>query len=129
MIPAELRKLASLAEQGKIRDLANYSQACKNLDDLQVQIDTLHADKRRYDLSNGDDPGTFARWQRWNEAKISELRSQHKEVTNNIELARLAAVKSLAKVHALEILLKKSLKEEVLVKRRRAEQNGQAPDA
>jgi len=129
MTPTEVRKLIMLAEHGKTRDLATYAQVCKNLDDLKVQINTLHADKRQQTLSNGGDLNTLARWQRWVEVEINKLRTQHHNAEGEKEAARLVAVKSFAKVQALEILLKKSLKEEILTKRRRAEQNGQPPDA
>ena len=129
MTPTEVQKLISLAEHGKTRDITIYAQACSKLDSLQSQIDMLHADKRQHDLSGGGDLNALARWQRWAETEINILQSQHHEATGVKEAARQIAVKSVAKVQALEILLKKALKEELLIKRRRAEQNGQPPDA
>ncbi len=129
MTPTEVRKLISLAEHGKTRDLAVYAQACSKLEGLQAQINVMRADKRQYDLSSGGDLNALARWQRWAEAEINQLQSQQHEATGEKEAARMIAVRSVAKVQALEILLKKALKEEILIKRRRAEQNGQPPDA
>ena len=129
MNPTEVRKLVALAEHGKSRDMAIYAQACNKLEGLQAQIDALHADKRQHGLSSGGDLNALARWQRWAEAEIDKLRSQHNEAAREKEVARQVAVKSVAKVQALEILLKKALKEDILIKRRRAEQNGQPPDA
>ena len=129
MNPAEVRKLIALAAHGKSRDMAIYAQACSKTEGLQAKIDTLHTDKRQHDLSSGSDLNALARWQRWSEAEIGKLQSQHNEAASEKEVARLVAVKSVAKVQALETLLKKALKEDVLIKRRRAEQNGQPPDA
>ncbi len=129
MTPTEVRKLISLAEHGKTRDMAIYAQACSKLDGLQAQIDGLFADKHQHGLSRGSDLNTLARWQRWTEAEITKLQSQHQDIETEKEAARLVALRSAAKVQALEILLKKALKEEVLINRRRAEQNGQPPDA
>ncbi|PCJ74534.1 MAG: hypothetical protein COA53_09170 [Rhodobacteraceae bacterium] len=129
MTPTEVRKLISLAEHGKTRDMAIYAQYCGKLDALQAQIDCVHTDKRKHDLSRGGDLNTFARWQRWAGAEIAKLQSQHYDAKAEKEAARLVALRSVAKVQALEILLKRALKEEVMTKRRRAEQNGQPPDA
>jgi hypothetical protein len=129
LTPTEVRKLISLAEHGKTRDITIYAQACSKLDSLQSQIDVLYADKRLHGLSSGGDLNALARWQRWAEAEINKLQSQHHMEVGEKEAARQIAVKSVAKVQALEILLKKALKDEILIKRRRAEQNGQPPDA
>ena len=129
MTPIQVRKLVSLAEHGKTRDITIYAQACRKLDDLETQIKMLNADKRKHVLSSGGDFNALARWQHWVVVAINKLQSQHHEAAAKNEVARLSAVKSAAKVQALEILLKKALKEEVLIKRRRAEQNGQPPDA
>ena len=125
----EVRKLVALAEHGKSRDMAIYAQACGKLEGLQAQIDALHADKRQHSLSSDGDLNALARWLRWSEAEIGKFQSQHTEAAMEKEAARKVAVKSVAKVQALETLLKKALKEDILIKRRRAEQNGQPPDA
>lgn len=129
MTPTEVRKLISLAEQGKARDMAIYAQVCSKLDGLQTQIGGLNADKQKHGLSRGGDLNALARWQRWAETEITKLQSQYRKIETEKEAARLVALRSTAKVQALETLLKKALKEEVLVNRRRAEQNGQPPDA
>ena len=129
MTPTEIRELRSLAEHGKTRDMAIYAQACSKLDALQAQINASQADKSQHRLIGDGDLNAHARWQRWAEAEINKLQSQHQEAGKEKEAARQIAVKSVAKVQALEMLLKKALKEEVLIKRRRAEQNGQPPDA
>ena len=129
MTPTEVRKLISLAEHGKTRDMAIYAQTCRKLDGLQAQIDDLRTEKHKHDLSRGGDLGTLARWQRWADAEIAKLQSQHYDAKAEKEAARLVALRSVAKVQALEILLKRALKEEAMTKRRRAEQNGQPPDA
>jgi hypothetical protein len=109
--------------------MAIYAQACSKLEGVQIKMDALDADKRQHGLSSDGDLNALARWQRWAEIEIGKLRSQHTEAAKGKEVARQVAVKSVAKVQALEILLKKALKEDVLIKRRRAEQNGQPPDA
>ena len=129
MTTTEVRKLIALADHGKTRDMAIYASACSKLDDLQAQIDALHTDKRQHSLSSAGDFNAIARWQRWAEAEINKLQSKLHNTAEEKEQARKVAVKSVAKVQALDILLKKALKEELLINRRRAEQNGQPPDA
>lgn len=129
MTPLEVRKLIALAEHGKTRDMAIYAQACSKLEGVQTQIDALNANKRKYDMSGGDNLNALARWQRWARLEANRLQSQHHDAAREKETARQVAMKSVAKVQALETLLKKALKEEVMIKRRRAEQNGQPPDA
>lgn len=129
MTPSEIRKLISLAEHGKTRDIAIYAKACGKLEDTLAKISALNADKRQHSLASGSNFNTIALWQRWAEGEANKLESQHLDASREKEAARQIAVKSLAKVQALEILLKKALKEDVLIKRRRAEQNGQPPDA
>ena len=129
MTPTEVQKLIALAEHGKTRDMAIYAHACSKLEDIRARIDVLNADKHKYGLSGDDNLNAHARWQHWAEAEDNKLESQHQEAVEEKETARQIAVKSVAKVQALEILLKKALKEEILIKRRRAEQNGQPPDA
>lgn len=129
MTPSEIRKLISLAEHGKTRDIAIYAKACGKLEDTLAKISALNADKRQHSLASGSNFNAIALWQRWAEGEANKLESQHLDASREKETARQIAVKSLAKVQALEILLKKALKEDVLIKRRRAEQNGQPPDA
>lgn len=129
MTPGEVRKLVSLTEHGKMRDMAIYARACSKLEGCQAQIEALRADKYRHGLARGGDLNALARWQRWSDSEIDKLRFHYKEAKVEKETTRLVAVRSVAKVQALEILLKKALKEEILIKRRRAEQNGQPPDA
>jgi len=129
LTPTEVRKLVALAEHGKSRDMAIYAQSCSKIEGIQAKINALHADKRQQNLSGDGDFNALARWQRWSETEIAKLQSLHNEAAKEKEVARQVAVKSVAKVQALEILLKKALKEDILIKRRRAEQNGQPPDA
>jgi len=127
--PAQVRKLIPLAEHGKSRDMDNYARKCIKVEEIRGEIDVIRAGKRQYDPSNGGDFNALARWQRWVDAEISKLGSQHQISESEKEAARLVAIKSAAKVQALESLLKRALKEELVRKRRRAEQNGQPPDA
>ena len=129
MTPTEVRKLITLADHGKTRDLAIYTSACSTLDDLQAQIDALHTEIRQHSLSSEGNFNAIARWQRWAEVEINKLRSKLHNTAEEKEQARKVAVKSVAKVQTLEILLKKAQKEKLLINRRRAEQNGQPPDA
>ena len=129
MTPTEVRKLKSLAEHGKTRDMAIYAQTCSKLEAIQKKINALRAEKHRLSLPSDTDLNTNALWQRWAESEIDKMRLQHQDVETEKEAARQIALKSVAKVQALEMLLKKALKEETLIMRRRAEQNGQPPDA
>lgn len=129
MNPTEVRKLIGLAEHGKTRDMAIYAKACRKLENIQAQITALNTDKLQLYLSHGGDPSSLARWQRWADIKVEKLESQQQSAVQEKEAARQVAVKSVAKVQALEALHKKALKKDLIIKRRRAEQNGQPPDA
>lgn len=129
MTPAEIRKLQSLAEQGKARDLARFASALRHHEGLIQQIDDIRADGHRNSLAAGNDFGVIARWQQWATQETKRLESEARQASLEIEELRLIAVKSSAKVNALEILLEKSLKAQLLNARRRAEQNGIQPDA
>jgi len=129
LTPIEVRKLISVVEHGKTRDIAIYALASNKLDGLQAQIEALHEQKHQLGLSRGSDLNALDRWQRWAESEIGKLQYHHQAALGEKEAARLVAVKSTAKVLALEILLNKAVKNDIMVKRRRAEQNGLPPDA
>lgn len=129
MTPPEVSKLIVLAEHGKTRDMAIYAAACQKLEGIQAQIAAVNTDILQLHLSHDSDLNTVARWQRWAEAEVKKMQSLQQSAAHEKEAARKVAVTSVAKVQALEALLKKALKEDVLIKRRRAEQNGQPPDA
>ena len=129
MAPAEVRKLIALAEHGKTRDMAIYAQISRKLDDLHSKIEALNVEKNQRGLSSSGDFNVLARWRRWAEVEIGKLQAASQKAAKEKEGARQIAIRSVAKVQALEILLKKALKEELVLKRRRAVQNGQPPDA
>lgn len=129
MTPAEIRKLQSLAEQGKARDLARFASALRYREDLVQQVTDIQADSHRNSLADGNEFGVIARWQQWATQETHRLESEARQTSLEIEEFRLIAAKSSAKVNALEILLEKSLKAQLLNDRRRAEQNGVQPDA
>lgn len=129
MTPAEIRKLQALAEQGKARDLAKFASAKRHRERLIQQVDDIRADGHRNSLAAGNEFGVIARWQQWAVLETKRLESEARQASLEIEGLRLIAAKSSAKVNAMEILLKKSLKAQLLNDRRRAEQNGVPPDA
>lgn len=129
MTPTEIQKLINLAEHGKTRDIAIYAGTCSKLDRLQKKILSLQADIRKGVGREGENLNAHARWQHWAQLEEGKLKQKYSGAEDEKEAARQVAMKSVAKVQALEILLKKSLKEDILLKRRRAEQNGQPPDA
>jgi len=69
-----------------------------------------------------------ARWQAWAEGENRRLNEQAHAIDTDKELARKVAIKSAAKVQALEYLLKDAKKAEIVLRRRRAEQNGMPSD-
>jgi len=129
LTPTEVRKLIALAEHGKTRDMAIYAELSRKLDDLYSKIEALNAEKNQHGLSNSGDFNVLARWQRWADIEISKLQAASQKAAKEKDAARQIAIKSVAKVQGLETLLEKALKEELVLKRRRAEQNGQPPDA
>lgn len=129
MTPSEIRKLIDLAEQGKTRDIALYAHISRQHNELLNQLGALQSQNRKHCLKNTMDFSAVARWKRWNEIEVTNLHARANTVLKNKESARKVAAKSAAKVQALEYLLKKALKVELQINRRRAEQNGQPPDA
>lgn len=129
MTPSDIRKLISLAEHGKTRDLAIYAKSCKRLEDLGLQTDAIRANKRQNAVVSGGNFKNAALWQQWADAEIQKLQVKQLAEIVEKEHFRQIAFKSSAKVQALEMLLKTALKELLLTNRRRAEQNGLPPDA
>ena len=109
MTPAEIRKLQSLAEQGKARDLARFASALRHHEGLVRQIAEIQADGHRYSLAAGNNFSVIARWQSWATHETKRLEAEAQQALLGTEEIRLLAVKSSAKVNALEILMEKSL--------------------
>ncbi len=126
MTPAEIEKLQSLAEQGKARDLAIYAGFVQKLQVAQQEIDDLHEQYKAH--SKSTNIVVVARWQAWAEGENRRLNEQAHAIDTDKELARKVAIKSAAKVQALEYLLKDAKKAEIVLRRRRAEQNGMPSD-
>ncbi len=129
MTPSEIRKLVELAEYGKTKDLAIYANHVQKTEAISRKIHDLNADVRRNALSSGHDLAVSARWHAWAESEQQKLEGKAHEAAHDKELARKLAVKSSARVQALEMLLKKALAEQLILNRRRAEQNNVPPDA
>ena len=129
MTPSDIRKLISLAEHGKTRDLAIYAKSCNRLDNLALETESIRTSKRQNAVVNDGNFKTAALWQRWAEMEIGKLQGKQQVEMLEKERFRQIAFKSSAKVQALGMLLKAALKEQLLTNRRRAEQNGLPPDA
>lgn len=127
MTPADIRKLQDLAEQGKLRDLAIYSKFVQRHGDIMRQVDDLQA--RVDNNEDTSDLTALVRWESWAERERTKLVAMADAMHVEKENARKVAVKSAAKVEALGILLKDALKAQLILNRRRAEQNGMPPDA
>lgn len=127
MTPADIRKLQGLAEQGKLRDLAIYSKFVQRHGDIMRQLDDLRA--RVDNNEDTSDLTALVRWESWAERERLKLVVLADAMDAEKEAARKVAVKSAAKVEALGILLKDVLKAQLMLNRRRAEQNGMPPDA
>lgn len=129
MKPVEIEKLIALAEEHKARDLSAYAERMQKVNAIKRSIEDLKADIRQISLGSRNDFVVIARWQGWAEQKQQRLEHDVFEAVQAAEELRHVAVKSSARVHALEILLKKSRHEQLQLHRRRAEQNGMPPDA
>ncbi len=129
MKSSDINKLIDLAEIGKTRDIALFAKINRECSDLKAQCETIQMRNRQDSLQGTTDFNAIARWQRWNESEITRLHDRIGALTDEKGVARKIAAKSAAKVQALEILLKKSVKTDLQTNRRRAEQNGQPPDA
>ena len=129
MTPSDIRKLISLVEHGKNRDLATYAKSCERFDETARQIESIQIDKRQNAVVSEGHFKALALWQRWAETELRKKLVQQQTEALEKERLRQVAFKSSAKVQALEMLLKTALKEQLSTSRRRAEQNGVSPDA
>lgn len=125
----QIRKLIDLAENGKTRDVALFVKASNECRDLVEQLELIQKQIGQHKFNDEIDFSAIARWQRWNDAETKRLHARISEAVESKSKSRKIATKSAAKVQVLETLLKKALKVEVQANRRRAEQNGQPPDA
>lgn len=129
MTPAEIQRLVPLVEQAKARDLAVFSATLREIEDLEQKITALHHDMQRNSLADTNNFAVIARWQNWADAEVDQLERAVSVAKQASEAARKVALRSSAKVRAVEMLLKTALKEQLQTNRRRAEQNGVPPDA
>lgn len=129
MKPNQIRKLIDLAENGKTRDVALFVKASNECRELKEQLDLFQTQIGQHGFNDKMDFNAIARWQRWNDVETKRLHTRISKAVESKSKSRKIAAKSAAKVQVLETLLKKALKVELQANRRRAEQNGQPPDA
>ena len=111
MTPAELRRLATLAEARKARDLARLEALIAEARRLEDEIAELAATERR-DLAAGANFRLLAGRLAWAAAEIAARRRRIGAIALEIAAARAAARVSLGKHEALAALVERTAAEE-----------------
>ena len=129
MTPAELKILRDLAEQKRLRDLAELTLAnakaaatAAQLQALAAEIDDTLTDAPPEDLA------IISRWLGWAGQENTRLASRRRAQEFQAESARSFAAISDAKTRVIKDMLKEAELTELRHSRRKAEQEGRAPD-
>ena len=129
MTPAELKILRQLAEQKRLRDMAELTRAnaktaatAGQMAALAKEINTNMEDTPPEDLA------IISRWLGWADQENTRLQSRRRILEAQAESARGFAAISDAKTRVIKDMLKQAEHNELMQARRKAEQEGRAPD-
>jgi len=129
MTPAELKILRNLAEQKRLRDMAELTRAnakaaatARQMAALAREINTTMEDTPPEDLA------IISRWLGWAEQENTRLTTRRDVQETQAESARSFAAVSDAKTRVIKDMLKQAEHTELMEERRKAEQMGREPD-
>ncbi|MCF6272394.1 MAG: hypothetical protein L3J37_04265 [Rhodobacteraceae bacterium] len=129
MTPDELKILRDLAGQKRLRDMAELTRAnaktaatARQIAALAKEINTTMEDTPPEDLA------IISRWLGWADQESTRLKSRRQIQEAQAESARSFAAISDAKTTVIKDMLKQAEHEELMQDRRKAEQEGRAPD-
>ncbi len=129
MTPAELKILRNLAEQKRLRDMAELTRAnakaaatARQMAALAREINTTMEDTPPEDLA------IISRWLGWAEQENTRLTTRRHIQETQAESARSFAAVSDAKTRVIKDMLKQAEHTELMEERRKAEQMGREPD-
>ncbi len=129
MKPEEIKILRDLAEQKRLKDMAALTRAnaetaltAKKMAALAAEVSDNLADAPPEDLA------IISRWLGWAEQENRRLASRRHIQEQQADAARGFAAISDAKTRVIEDMLAQAEHQELLHSRRKAEQEGRAPD-
>ena len=129
MTPAELKVLRDLAAQKRLKDMAQLTRANAMAAATSAQIAALAAEiDDNLDDAPPEDLAIISRWLGWADQENSRLSARRHIQELQAESARSFAAISDAKTRVIADMLKAAEHQEVLNNRRKAEQEGRAPD-
>jgi len=129
MTPAELKILRDLAEQKRLKDMAALTRANAETALTAAQMAALAADVSE-NLADAppEDLAIISRWLGWAEQEKMRLAARRQIQEQQAETARSFAAVSDAKTRVIKDMLTKAEHQALLHDRRKAEQEGRAPD-
>ena len=129
MTPAALKILRDLAEQKRLKDMAALTRANAETALTTKQMATL-AGEVSGNLADAppEDLAIISRWLGWAEQESLRLANRRHIQEQQAEAARTFAAVSDAKTRVIKDMLKHAEHTELLQARRKAEQEGRAPD-
>ncbi len=129
MTPAELKILRDLAEQKRLEDMAALTRANAKTALTAAKMAELASEvSANLEGAPPEDLAIISRWLGWAEQENLRLASRRHIQEQQAETARSFAAVSDAKTRVINDMLKKAEHQELLHSRRKAEEEGRAPD-
>lgn len=129
MTPGELKILRGLAEQKRLKDMAELTRANAETALTTAQMAALAAEvSDNLGDAPPEDLAIISRWLGWAEQENLRLASRRHIQEQQAETARSFAAISDAKTRVIGDMLKQAEYRMLLEDRRKAEQEGRAPD-
>ena len=129
MTPAELKILRDLAEQKRLKDMAALTRANAQTAATNAKMKALAAEiNDNLEDAPPEDLAIISRWLGWAEQENTRLVNQHHILEQQAETARSFAAESDAKTRVIKDMLAQAEHETLMQERRKAEQEGRAPD-
>lgn len=129
MTPDELKILRDLAEQKRLKDMAVLTRANAETAITAAQMAALAAEVSE-NLADAppEDLAIISRWLGWADQENSRLSAQRHILEQQAEAARSFAAVSDAKTRVIKDMLVQAEYKQLLHNRRKAEDEGRAPD-
>lgn len=129
MTPDELKILRDLAEQKRLKDLAVLTRANAETAITAAQMAALAAEVSE-NLADAppEDLAIISRWLGWADQENTRLSAQRHILEQQAEAARSFAAVSDAKTRVIKDFLVQAEYKQLLHNRRKAEEEGRAPD-
>jgi len=129
MTPAELKILRDLAEQKRLKDMADLTRANAQTAVTAAQLATLATEiSDNLEDAPPEDLAIISRWLGWAEQENTRLKMRRQIQEQQAESARSFAALSDAKTRVIKDMLHQAEYMELLQSRRKAEEEGRAPD-